>query len=347
MKKTILSLGLCISASILFSTATLDAQTFDNAGTYMDYITNEHRAIMQDVLGYTSAVAHGKSARKVDKRRKEMLVTIKDAKKKIAAMPPYKGDRSYRDSVVVLLEMTYIVMNEDYEKIVNMEEIAEQSYDAMEAYMKAQEVADDKLDQSQERAIQAQKEFAADNNVNLIEAKDELSKKMRQAGRVNSYYHRLYLVFFKSYKQEYYLVEALNKNDISGLEQNRNALISCSKESLAKLDTMRAFDGDISVVMAARQMMNFYLIEAKDKMPILIDFILKKENFDKVKKAFDAKPQNERTQEDVDQYNKAVNDMNAAVVEYNKNNQWINENRSKQIQNWNTSVQKFMDKVMP
>jgi hypothetical protein len=46
---------------------------------------------------------------------------------------PWKGDRSFRDTTVAYLKLLYIVFNEDYGKIVNMEEIAEQSYDAMEA----------------------------------------------------------------------------------------------------------------------------------------------------------------------------------------------------------------------
>jgi len=48
-------------------------------------------------------------------------------------MPPWKGDRSYRNSSVAYLKLVYHVFNEDYGKILNLEEIAEQSYDAMEA----------------------------------------------------------------------------------------------------------------------------------------------------------------------------------------------------------------------
>ena len=61
-------------------------------------------------------------------------------------MQPYKWRWCFRDSVVRYLELSYAVLNNDYAKIMDMEEISEQSYDAMEAYMLAQQIANDKME---------------------------------------------------------------------------------------------------------------------------------------------------------------------------------------------------------
>src|SRR6478736_4270514 len=108
-----------------------NAQNLDQPGSYITYISEQYRGITEDFWSYTSAVAHGKSARKVENRRSELLKTVKDASKKISTMPAYKGDQSLRDSAVTYLNLTYHILNDDYGKIINLEEVAEQSYDAM------------------------------------------------------------------------------------------------------------------------------------------------------------------------------------------------------------------------
>jgi hypothetical protein len=336
-------------AFILFPFLSLQAQTqtFDNAGSYMSFMNEQNRKIMEDFLSYTSAVAHGKSARKVESRRQDQLKTTKEAIKKIAAMPPYKGDKQLRDSCVSFMNITYHILNDDYAKIVNMEEISEQSYDAMEAYLLAQDMANEKLHQAHERLNVVEKSFAAKNNITLVESSDELTKKLNQASKVNMYHRTIYLVFFKSFKQEIYMLDAMSKKNVNGIEQNKNSLQNFSEEGIAKLIATPAFNGDNTMIIACRQLLEFYKSECKDKVPGLTSFYLKEENYQKVKKAFDAKSQSERTQADVDQYNKAVNEFNKAVNETNNTNNLLNTNRSKLIENYNKASQNFLDKHTP
>jgi len=292
-------------------------------------------------------VAHGKSARKVENRRKEVLNINMDAQKKIQKAGDYEGDGSLRDSVLSYLKMSYYIINHDYGKIVDMEEISEQSYDAMEAYITAQEKAHQKLEVAGDMMETEQKIFAASHGITLIENKDKIEKKLETAGKVFSYYNRLYLVFFKSYKQEAYMMDALNKNDINGLKQNTDALGKCSDEGLKYLDTAKAYNGDNTVRMSCKEVLTFYKTEATDKCPVIIDFLVKKENFNKIKDAFNAKSQNARTKADVDEYNKSVADMNKASGEYNTINQELNSKRSLLINKWNETVASFLDKQVP
>jgi hypothetical protein len=330
-----------------FMDLSLKAQTFNDAGSHMSFITQQNREIMQDVLSYTSAVAHGKSAKKVENRRQAQLQTTKDAIKKVSAMSPYKGDKDYRDSCVSFLNITYHILNDDYGKIVNLEEVAEQSYDAMEAYLLAQDLANEKLQEAHGRLMIVERSFAAKNNVTLIESNDELSKKVEIASKVNTYHRKIYLIFFKSYKQEMYMLDAMSKKNVNGVEQNRNTLQNFSEEGIAKIIGIQAFNGDNSMIIASRQLLEFYKSECKDKVPGLTAFYLKEENYQKVKKAFDAKSQSERTQSDVDQYNKAVNEFNQAVNEFNNTNNQLNANRGKLIDSYNKASQNFLDKHTP
>jgi hypothetical protein len=229
-----------------------------------------------------------------------------------------------------------------------MEEIAEQSYDNMEAYLMAQEKAGEVLNQESAKISPVYRTFAANNNITLIDNGDtKMEKKLRQVGRVNAYYHDLFLIFFKSNKQEMYVFESFNKKDINGLEQNRNTLEKFAGEGLSKLDTIKAFDGDNSLVVACRKVLEFHKAEALNQIPGLSDYVMKSDEFEKIKKTYDAKPPAKRTQADVDAYNKAVTEMNNAINASNKIAETCNEGRTKVLGNWDSTLKKFMEEHVP
>lgn len=322
------------------------AQSFETPVEYLDYIGKANEQLTLKYMVYLSSISHGKSARKVEKRRLEVLDAIHNTRMNIMGMPPFKGDKSFRDTTVAYLKILNSVFNEDFSKIVNMEEIAEQSYDGMEAYMLAQEKANEKLQEASKRQSETQKLFAKKNNINLLENTSELEAKMKIASEVMHHYNEVYLVFFKCYKQEAYLMEAVAKKNVNGIEQNINSLQTFAEQGLEKLKDLKPYTGDASLVTACRNMLHFYIEEAK-KSAAISDFVLKEENFNKIKKKFDSKPSSSRTQQDVDEFNKAVNDMNAGINSYNNTNNELNKKRAQALDAWNSTVKRYMDTYVP
>jgi hypothetical protein len=322
------------------------AQSFENAGQYIEHIGKANQVLTEKYLLYLSGMSHGKSARKVEKRRLEVVKAISDTRYEIMGMPPYKGDRTLKDTTVAYLKILNSVFNEDYGKIVNMEEIAEQSYDLMEAYMLAQEKANEKLQQASVRQGEMQKQFAAKHNINMIESESVSDAKMKVAGNVMKHYNEVYLVFFKAYKQEAYLMDAVNQKNVNSIEQNINSLQNFSEQGLEKLKELKGYNNDGSLIIACRNILNFYKDEAK-KGSAMTDFFLKEENFTKLKKQFDSKPGSKRTERDVEQFNKAVNDINSASNNFNAVNNELNKQRSKSLDGWNNAVKKYLDEHVP
>jgi hypothetical protein len=314
---------------------------------YMNSFSTEYQKIQQDMWDYTSSVSHGKSARKVDKRRMELIQTSNAALSKAKAAKGFEGSTEFKDSVVEYLRIVNIVLKEDYAKIVDMEEIAENSYDAMEAYMTARDQASDKLADASVMINRVQRRFAEAHDVKIIESSSELDKKMEVAGDVYEHYNKVYLIFFKSFKQEVYLLDAIARKDLSAIEQNREALIATAKEGLEKLKEVELYNADRTVVDATKKLLEFYITEGEKDIKVVSDFMLTSENFNKTKEAFDKKPEKSRTKADVDAYNKAVNDMNAGVNQYNATNNKLNADRSKLIEGWNKTAQAFTDKHVP
>ena len=331
----------------LFLAVCLPAQAqYENPGQYLDAFGKGTEKVSAMYLSYLSAMGHNKSARKVEKRRQEVIDAILNTRLEAQGMPAWKGDRSFKDSTVAYYKLMYSVFNEDFAKIVNMEEIAEQSYDAMEAYMLAKEKANEKLNQAAERQQRMQKEFAARHNINIIEGTSELGEKSKIASALMDHYGDVYLIFFKAYKQEAYLLDALAKTNLTAIEQNKAALKAAAEEGLQKLQALNGYNNDGALVAACRQAMQFYKEEA-GKMDFASDFLLLNESFEKTKKALESKPASQRTQKDIDEFNKGVNSINNAVNKYNNTNNGINRERQQVLDAWNNTVKRYLDTYMP
>ncbi|HEY4789136.1 MAG TPA: hypothetical protein VIH57_23970, partial [Bacteroidales bacterium] len=267
-RKTIAALTISFALIILFSAQSY-GQKLEDPLSYMEFMSKQYRKIMEDMWDYTSAAAHSKNARKIENRRQDLLSTTLKAKQNIATMPDFKGDKSLRDSTVSYLDLSYNVLNYDYGKIINMEEVAEQSYDMMEAYITAQDMANTKLDEASDRIDAEQQAFAQKYNIRLVESQDKLGNKLEKANKAFKYYNTVYLIFFKNFKQDYYLSEALQKKDINSIEQNRTTLQKFSQDALKQLDTIKAFGGDNSLKLSLKQLLDFYKLKSSAKIPVL------------------------------------------------------------------------------
>jgi hypothetical protein len=305
------------------------SQEFANPVDYMDHISQQSSRIKNDMWEYSKTLAHKNNDRKIDQRRKEIISTVTEAIKIIGKMPAYEGDVTYRDSTLSYLKLTKKILNQDYAEIVNMEAIAEESFDNMEAYLTAQTRASNKLKNAASRLQVGQQSFASRHEVNLIEGEDKVADKLEIAGKVFDYQNEVYLIFFKSFKQETYLIQAMNRGDISAMEQNNRNLESFASEGLKTLERLKPYQKD----------------KSQDKAPVLIDFFLQKERLESVKKAFEEKE--DKTQEDYDAYNNMVDSYNNAREKFNSTNNELNVKRSALVDSWNETQNKFTAAHVP
>jgi hypothetical protein len=326
----------------------LQAQSEEDPGAYMNVMGQKVDAINESMFKYMSAMAHSSNPRKEEGTRQALLATIETSRKEVAAMKPFKTDASLRDSIVAFLKISYYVINFDYGKLMNLEEVEEQTYDQMEAFYLAQDIASERISASSDRLSVTQKAFAERHGVTIVEGPEtELNKKLMKAGEVNRYHREVYMIFFKVNKQEQYLTTAIAQKDLNAIEQNRSALEMAAKEGLTKLASIKAYSGDASLMEACKQALLFYQTEANSKVKSITSFYLKEDEFNKMKAAFDAKKQSDKTQADVDKYNSGVNDLNAAAKASNTVVTELNTNRASVVNGWNNASTKFLDKHVP
>ena len=332
---------------LVFFTCTLSAQEPSDAVSYLSFVGAQFERISGDMMSYTSAASHGKSARKVEKRRAEVIQTVKEAERNVRLLKPFEGDHAFRDSVVAYFQISSALLREDFARIVDMEEVAEDSYDLMEAYMLTKERANDKLDLAFQKVKNQQNAFASKNNIILTEASGNLSQKMEKTRNVFNYYNKVYLIFFKSYKDEVYFMDALAKGDVNRLEQTKNSMFTNATNGLKSLAAVTAFESDVSLKKAGQQLLSFYVLEAGPKSNELVEFFLKKENFEKMKTAIENKRPSERGQAEIDKFNKLVADFNASANKFNAVNGELNKKRGDFFNQWNKASAEFLDNHIP
>lgn len=318
-----------------------------DAGGYLSYLEAQFTEIAESMMSYTSAAAHGKGARKVEKRRQEVLLQIKEAERNVRRMKPFQGDTRLRDTVVAHFNLSFHVLNEDYGKILDLEDIAEQSYDLMEAYLLAKEKAEAKLDESGERVDVEYRAFAAANNIRLVEGKSQLMEKMKIAAKVNAYYNQLYLLQFKSYKDEAYFLDAMSTGNVSGMEQSIAALKSSSTSGLSALTGIPAYNGDPLMRNSCQELLKFYQRETTVHFPAFVDLEIKKETLSKMQKAMETKKPSDRTGEEINALNAAIKSYNDAVNKVNQLANDRNKSISSLLNNWNTRSNEFLAKYTP
>ena len=337
-----------ISITFLFLSLTtqVSSQIFKNAVDYLNFVGKEQKTITKSMWNYTKALAHSKSDRTISSKRNVLIKSVERAIIKIKRAGSFGGD-TYKNQVLGHLNFNLDLLNQDYAKIVDMKAVAEQSYDAMEAYMLAQELADKKMLESQQEYETNFYAYANKHKIEIFDEETDLGKKMNISNKVFEHYNKMYLAYFKVSINEVYLMEALNKSDIGALQQSANALSESAKEGLKNLDTLKLYKGDPSVIDATKSIFNFFIDEADNKIATLTEFLILNENFKSIKNTIDKTPERKRTKTQIDNFNKQVNLVNKGVKEYNKINTYLNTSRQKLLEKLNMAKDNFLAKHIP
>ncbi len=324
------------------------AQEFKNPVEYLNYINKEQGNISKSTWKYTQAVAHSKSARKVDATRKQLVKSIEAANTKIGALKEgYKGDVEYKNQVMEYFDVCKKNLNEEYDKIINMQEVAEQSYDAMEAYLMTRDLINQKLVSENEKVNNAFKSFALKYNITLNEGDTELGKKIKISNEVFDYHTALYLIFFKANFTDINLSNAIEKKDLSAIQQNSNTLIQYAEEGLEKIKTIPPYNKDASILNATKKALEYYKKEAQQYVPTVVNFLMFNDKFENAKKSIDSKSQKDRTKEEIDNYNGMVKQVNKEIDTFNKVSNANVQEKNMIINSWDTTGENFINSQVP
>ena len=335
---------LLISGFILTSTI---AQDTSNPGKYLSSITNEINPLEKEVFQYMRVGAKSKSEKRIEKKRQELISEIKRIKQVMAGFTDYQDDSSLIDMANEFLTIYSSVIAEDFENLVDMEAIKDQSYDDLEAYMMADKAANEKLEDASSKLTDATQMFAEAHDITLNMEQSSIGKKVEAAGEVIEYGNSLNLILARLNFEEGYVIEAMNRNDINGMQQHMNSMKSFVEEESAKLNEIGGFKGDTKLKYAAKKLVDFYDQQVNKELPKAVSFFLLSDEFQlKTEKIESVKPK-KRTNEMINEYNDLVNAYNKQLNVFNNINEKSNKNRDEYWNKWKDAREKFMSKHIP
>lgn len=342
MKKTLLSIF------ALFIIATANAQDFKTPVDYLNFIGKETDAISKNTWNYTKAVAHSKSARKIDATRKSLVKSIQNATKKISNLKDgYKGDTEYRDQLLAYLSISEKFINDEYGKIIDLQEVAEQSYDFMEAYIMTRDLVNQKINDEVDKLNTNQKLFGNKYGIQISEDNSALGKKMKASNEVFKYHTQMYLIFFKVNVTDVNLMNAIQKKDLNAIQQNASSLELYADEGLEKLKAIGPYNKDASVINATKKALEFYKKEALEMAPKVVNFMMLNQKVEDTKDALEKKSEKSRTKQEIDNFNNLVKESNKEVGEYNKLNTKFYQEKVAVNTNWEQTGEQFISKHVP
>jgi len=332
--------------TFLIVTQQTTAQQFQNALRYLEFVSGEQEIITRNTWKYTKAIAHSKNDHAIDSKRNALIKSIERAQTKIAKAETFEG-AEFKQNVLENLELNKNLLQQDYAKIIDMKEVADQSYDLMEAYMMAREMADEKMTKAQQEYEMHYYAYARKHNIEIIESESDLGKKMQISSEVFDHYNELYLIFFKANMNEVYLYDAIERDDIGAIQQSSSALLKSASEGLSILDTVALYEKDRMLVDATRKVFEFYLDEAENQVPKLTDFLILNEEFETIRTQLENTPKKKRTKAQIDAYNEKVPQINKAVDEYNRTNTLLNKKRQEVVGGLQSAYERFLSKHIP
>jgi hypothetical protein len=292
---------------------------------------------------YTTAITKSRRARSIEKSRQELLKIIQKNQAHISTSPLFHNDSTLRTDLIHYLDLLYIVLKNDFDKILDMEDIEAQAYDEDEAHQIALDMAFAKLDTCHAVLIKTDSVYFNTYHIKANTTKDKISEKIERANNAINYYNPIYKVFYKSNKQYSYANQALVKKDLAALQQHTVTLEKFVNDGVEKLKQFKGYENDDNLIRIVAKFLEFYKKESSVTLPANIEFFLQVETFHNAAKKYNAIKADKRTQKDVDEYNKEVKIYNEAVNKINQTNNSSSKKHNELIKEWYKAVDSFFE----
>jgi hypothetical protein len=250
-----------------------------DAYRYLSKVTSELRKVEALRAEYTDAAARVASPMSTEKKRRALLRGVSRSVIRVAALRPFGTDSALRDSMVRYLSLSFACVNEEFVTVADMETISELSFDAMESYLMARESAFRTVHSAAASLNSCIGRFARRHGIEMVQDTP-------RPGKFDAfmYYNFVYAAFFDCYKQEAYLLESIEREDLAAVEQNRKALLKVANDAMRRLDERHAQNGD-SLAAACRGLLTFYAKES-ELLAGAAPFLAEADNFSRLKEVF-------------------------------------------------------------
>lgn len=259
---------LIILLSLLCFPVALIGQTdFDNAVEYNAFIVQEQHEVVKKNLEYISFSIHHDDYQLIEAKRKAVLKQISQARARIAGMPAFKGNNRLKKEATAVLVEYQGAFEDDFKKAIELGKKSKDSFEAMEAYFKAQDKSEDRVTKAMQRFNKVQEQFVTQHNLTFgaAEVQDDLTLKMRQIAALNQYVRRVFLEYFSVSKAFTKMLSVLQTQKSKLLETERKQVIRQAEKAIPVLRNYGAFNGEDEYLNQTVKVIAYYRDLAKNE----------------------------------------------------------------------------------
>lgn len=294
------------------------SQTFHSPDEYLAYIKAQEVNITKSSWKLVAAKAHKNWIRAYD-AQKQLLKDIQSAKKKIAKIKDgYKGDVEYRDQILLYFDLYEKSVNREFQKIISLDTLHQQSNDVMDALMQVDDMVDNKLNAQSEKVDTAYKAFIEKYAIEPVVIESEWSKKIKIFNEASNYHMSINAQYFKANFTHVNLMIAVKNADIPAIQQNSNALVQYADEGLEQLEAIGPYNGDYSIKNAAAKVLQYYKENTREFTTKVLGMIMFSDKFDNSKKLMESKKKEEITADEESNYNQLLKQMETEIKAFRK-----------------------------
>jgi len=318
----------------------------NDAVSYMNQLFAPINDLQQISYYYLRSIVQMNGVKSSERKRAELIEGIKVARKFSNEFHAFNGDSTLITALFKYLDLTYLIFKEDYDKILDMDNIREQSIDDEEAYEIAVDKANEKHDAIFRSFEITDSLFAAKYKVPIDTVKSAMSIKIDNANRLLDYYSKIQRSVTRPHRYYGQAMGAQDEKNLALMEQNLISLRTYSDASLEKLKGQESFNGDSSLISAASNYISQLKTVGEQTIRANIDFILQAESFEKMSKKMMALDPQKRTAEEVETYNAEVSHYNKSIKEINSLNKTNYSMIDAAFKQWEKSIDTFLNGAM-
>ena len=186
---------LSIALALLFVSHLSTSQDFTDPVVYNNYLINEQASIISKSLEYMSFSIHSEDYATIDKMRVQLISDIGRSMNKVNRMPDFRGTSRLKKETLDVFGMYRRTYQTDLLEVLGMKKKYNDSFEALQAYLDAEQAVEEKLNKAIDQLSKAQEAFAKryDLKISGSGGTNDLSNRVDEISELSDYTRKVFL----------------------------------------------------------------------------------------------------------------------------------------------------------
>ncbi|MBU0488585.1 MAG: hypothetical protein KKA07_10005 [Bacteroidetes bacterium] len=229
---------------LVFSVELFPQDKTDDPALYNNAIVKEYNKVVEKSLCYSLEQVHNDQDEEVAKARTAVVEQINTAIGTLKDMEGFKGDSKLKNEALDILKLYLDAFRVDFKDANELKKGSNDSYEAMEKYLKSLTKAEKKLQEAGAQFQKAQQAFAEKNNLKIKSGNTTTNDVLNQVAMINAYCRDFFLIRFKISKINAAYLDALNEKKIAVMDAKRKEMEEFTAASEKQIKEIKPYEGE-------------------------------------------------------------------------------------------------------